>query len=164
MGCDIHMAVEVRRNGKWERALPPEHARVPCEVEEARRGDPWSVRRAEVEWFTDRRYALFGALAGVRNYDVSPIAEPRGLPNDVSEEVRKLATYDYDNPGDVQLGDHSFTWLTLDEVLAYDWNQKMPDGAPLRDWCGDFFTRFVPALKELDADPRNVRLVFGFDN
>lgn len=156
MGCDIHMAVEVRRNGKWERVLPPESA-----------WDPWLVVNgwmddARQSWYDGRNYTLFGVLAGVRNYDVDPISKPRGFPPDPGDEVAKMIADD--GLESWWLGDHSHTWLTLDEVLAYDWDQRLPNGDTLRECSDDFMTRTVPALQNLDPDPRNVRLVFGFDS
>lgn len=63
-----------------------------------------------------RNYTLFAALAGVRNYDeITPLCEPRGLPADF--------VYDEDK---YDLGDHSFTWLTLKEILEWSgWDQKV---------------------------------------
>lgn len=75
-----------------------------------------------------RNYELFAVLADVRNFgwggDVdyadgdkrTPIAAPRGLPDDVSTEVRKDSdSWDCDG--------HSHSWFTLRELLEYDWNQ-----------------------------------------
>lgn len=160
MGCDIHMVAEHRKDGRWTRVLPPEHA-----------WDPWLVEQnwlddARQEWFHNRNYALFGVLAGVRG-DGPPIAEPRGLPGDVGEEVRAMIDNDGRDSDVYWLGDHSFSWLTLDEILAYDWDRPAgyySDGRPMREWCSEFLTRTVPALQDLDPDPRNVRLVFGFDS
>lgn len=127
MGCDIHLAVEVRRNGKWERALPPVHARDPYYAKEAAQGSgTWAARHAEVEWYCDRNYRVFAVLADVRNTgEIVPIAEARGLPDDMSDEVARL---DYEHPehdadsDDVSLGDHSQSWLTLAELQAYPWD------------------------------------------
>lgn len=133
MGCDIHLAVEVRKNGVWERRLPPPEARDPWYVKQAaeRDADKWAKKRSEVEWYHDRNYEVFAILAGVRNYNnVTPISEPRGLPDDVSPEVARL-NYDhpeYDEDGDdVSLGDHSHSWLTLAELLAYPWGTEVEE-------------------------------------
>ena len=127
MGCDIHMAVERRIGDRWERVLPPESARDPWLVSQAAKaGDDgwmakWYPKRAEVTWYGGRNYTLFGVLAGVRDSNVVPIAEPRGLPDDMSPDVVALIE-DYDSD-DIDLGDHSQTWLLLSEILAYDWDQ-----------------------------------------
>lgn len=73
MGCDIHTYVECRVNGLWERQMPE--------------GEGFSLRRGQ--WELGRNYMLFGILAGVRNRDVLPISEPRGLPEDCSKEIRE---------------------------------------------------------------------------
>lgn len=142
MGCDIHMAVEVRRGGVWERALPPVESRDPQMVEWAAGDDAgtYYAKQAETVWYWRRSYNLFAVLANVRNgygfagtptgNEVIPISEPRGLPDDMSAGVRRLLedTPDHDED-DIWLGDHSHSWLTLDEVLAYDWDQaKMTTG------------------------------------
>jgi hypothetical protein len=46
----------------------------------------------------------------------NPISEPRGLPEDVSPEAQAVSDW-YAAEG------HSHSWLTLAELLAYDWNQ-----------------------------------------
>ena len=89
----------------------------------------WSPGRAyetisEIEH--GRNYILFAALAGVRNYyNIKPISEPRGIPDDISYDPDK--TYDEEGkrlPGALDLGDHSFSWLTLRELLDWDgWDQ-----------------------------------------
>lgn len=102
MGCDIHMKVERRVNGKWDRVdgCTPYH---------------------------ERNYTVFSVLADVRNDgNVTPIAEARGLPADA---VRSEPSPDEDgyDASAYEYGDHSFSWLTLDEVLAYPWRSEMRD-------------------------------------
>jgi hypothetical protein len=165
MGCDIHMVVEVRKDGAWQRAFPPADARDPTclewaadktygEGQQRRYG-----RMAEVTWFWDRDYSLFGALAGIRS-DTPPISPPRGLPPDLSPEVTAIC--EPTNPScfetdrdDVLISDHSYSWLTLAELLAYDWRQ-LGHQSP-------FVTRVIPALMRLGR-PDDVRIVFGFDS
>lgn len=121
MGCDIHFHVEKKdENGKWISA------------------DRWTVDPYEcgdqedigIKWddrfYRSRNYDLFGILANVRNgrgfagvptgTGFNPISEPRGLPEDVSPEVKAISDR-WDGNG------HSHSWLTLAELLAYDWNQ-----------------------------------------
>lgn len=139
MGCDIHLAVEVRNgDGKWHRALPPEEIYDSWLAKQAAKetGDSHYYRdRVKVEWFNDRNYNLFAILAGVRNgYDFVPISEPRGLPSDLSPEVKKLdymSREESESGGgdnDISLGDHSQSWLTLAELLACDWTQEVKEG------------------------------------
>lgn len=77
-----------------------------------------------VKWYRQRNYDVFAILTGtVRNghgfagCDTGEgfrgiTAEPRGVPKDISKAVKKAASWD-----------HSESWLTLAEVLAYDWDQ-----------------------------------------
>jgi hypothetical protein len=116
MGCDIHAVFQKRTDAGWED--------VPT------------------TWDEGRHYFLFSVLAGVRNgfgfagtptYDpVKPISEPRGLPADFAMDgdahpvasVELLgwhARYHQDNePIARWMGDHSHSWLTADEILAYE--------------------------------------------
>lgn len=69
MGCDIHIVVEVKKNGKWE--YVPE---VP-------------------ENFDQRNYGVFAALADVRNSFNIKGFKPKGLPEDIS--ARKFGFKSY---------------------------------------------------------------------
>ena len=158
MGCDIHSFAE-RRNkqtNKWEK-----------------------VGENPFDW---RSYSMFAFLAGVRNYDhCEPLSEPKGLPNDISDEVKE----EY---GD---GDgwyyHSASFLTAKELLDFDydktfWNRRVTkqtssnswNGASLaeeregkvltyRENLGESFFTHLNELKEL-GEPEDIRIVFWFDN
>lgn len=154
MGCDIHAYAEKRNGERW--------VEVDC-LPDA---------------FDDRSYGTFGFLAGVRNYSgVTPIAQPRGLPNDVSDYVRGQ----YDSWG----GDgHTHSWLSLDELLAFDYSQPMEDrrvtrqvgpnawsggctaepgggkATTYREFLGPSFERGLNELKDAGVE----RIVFWFDN
>ena len=135
------------------------------------------------DWRDDlhRDYGLFGFLADVRNYSHVPvISEPRGLPGDASGEVRT----EYDEWG---MGAHSTSWVTLAELLAFDygqmfWDRRVTkqtgpnswDGAALaepgegeiislREFLPAQFFTMLDELAQLGA-PEDVRLVFYFDN
>jgi len=84
-------------------------------------------KRVNGEWeetecnnvYDGRNYTLYAALAGVRNYDrFTPIAEPKELPKDVSAEV-------YNESERWGCDGHSHSWLTLTELLNFDWSQKI---------------------------------------
>ena len=129
MGCDIHLTVEKRVDGKWERVdnLPPR----PCSWCEGRGhyegrpqdacyscvADPDSGKPTpgvQSGPYDDRNYTVFAVLANVRNDGhVTPIDRARGLPADAARRGGEDGDWDY--------GDHSFSWLTLRELLAYDW-------------------------------------------
>lgn len=143
MGCDIHMAVEVR---DWQ-TLPNG-----TESDDKR----WGVVMTETAAYGARNYNVFAALADVRNYNapaITPLAAPRGVPEDVSEDAKaRHARWTRDA--------HSASWVTLAEVLEYDWT-KVPHGGEFFDWA-----------KALNSGPTrigyrdlaDVRLVFWFDN
>ncbi len=152
MGCDIHMYAE-RATGHGYEAIP--NAPV-------------------MEW---RSYAVFGFLAGVRNYsDVTPISDPRGFPDDASDDVAE----DYEGWGPDA---HTPSYLSLEELLGFDYDASMEDrrvtrktsygwngGATcnpgegremtFRDFLGKGYFDDLGALQKSGAD----RVVFWFDN
>lgn len=121
MGTDIHGVFQRRNAGRWED--------IPSLYEQA------------------RHYQLFAVLAGVRNgfgfagaptgEAVKPISAPRGLPSDFvmeddSHPITSLENMDPWRRGwyeesealAVWMGDHSHSWLTGAEMLA--WAENAP--------------------------------------
>lgn len=158
MGTDIHLYVERRVAGRWEYAeeLPPRPCaacdatgKVTCfagqpqeEVRDCYRCDGVGLTLAP---YGDRNYDLFSMLADVRNgYGFAgcktgdgfdPLAEPRGLPRDLSLALRTESFED----GAPWLGDHSFSHATLAELLAYDYDRVttksgVVDSATFAEW------------------------------
>ena len=146
MGCDIHLYTERFVDGAWHVLVPPKRdlERWPMTPEELARGrddysspfwGPFGCMYTDrccdqegipcvdakcpkclgtgnrLHWYQKRNYAVFGVLAGVRGPDNSkPIRKPRGMPKDVSHVVRDHHSWD-----------HTPSWLTVDEVMAYSW-------------------------------------------
>lgn len=145
MGCDIHMVVEVRDYYD----LPDGN-----ESDEKR----WFLVMTEAAAYGDRNYNVFSALADVRNHAygdrrITPIAQPRGFPGDASEEAKKAH-------GRWGRDAHSASWLSLMEVLEYDW-AKVEDCQHFFDWAKSLNmgpTRL--GYRALD----DIRIVFWFDN
>lgn len=176
MGTDIHPFAECCRDGAWHLV----DAEIP----------------------RDRNYWAFAVLADVRNGygfggfgtgdPITPLDEPRGLPEDLSPELRTAL-----EQRSWLLGDHSISWVTLEELLAYDLDAPVtcrayvpPEdaarlregGAPPRvtaaysadpawvrmEWQEPLRRRawlipqLIGALSRLGKPPE-VRLVFGFD-
>ncbi|MDD9379799.1 hypothetical protein M8Z33_24690 [Streptomyces sp. ZAF1911] len=64
-----------------------------------------------------RNYDAFGCLFGVRNYaGFRPLAQERGLPPDVTDEVRGR----YEDAPDLF---HSPSWIGWEELVAVDWDE-----------------------------------------
>lgn len=114
MGTDIHGVMQKKVAGRWED--------IPSKYDE------------------NRHYQLFAVLADVRNgygfarcptgEEVRPIAQPRGLPEDfaVENDYHPIATLEIMSEGrqkyheeveplEVWMGDHSYSWLTGQEML-----------------------------------------------
>ncbi len=107
--------------------------------------------------YISRNYLLFSILAGVRDNGkgIVKVSEPRGLPIDVSEEIRLLS----DEEG---LNAHHHSWLLVSEVLDYDWDQEYIENDKVytyRECCNDLLL----ALEEL-GESEDFRIVFWFDN
>lgn len=120
MGCDIHNHVEYRKDvycGKDKNGKPKRKTKWFC-------GDYFKInpfygiiegekKYNLVRFCEDRYYSLFATLANVRNYTDTPyIAEPRGLPFDVTKEVKKESD-DWGDDG------HSHSYFTLKELIEY---------------------------------------------
>lgn len=121
MGCDIHLYVERRVDGKWVTAdkwTPNKYA--------GEEGEPPMALEYDDRFYTGRNYNLFAILADVRNGHgfagiktsggFVPIAEPRGIPDDACPEYRAESER-YGEDG------HSHSYFTVAELLTYDWTQ-----------------------------------------
>jgi hypothetical protein len=172
MGCDIYSFAEVKINNNWEKV--DNHFSLDSYEKKyynkEKSGNP----------FCWRSYSMFAFLAGVRNYDrCEPISEPRGLPEDLSDEVRQY----YE---DLECYAHSASYLTAKELLEFDydktfWNRRVTkkegnciNGAALaeegegkvltyRQNLDGWFFIHLEELKTL-GEPEDVRVVFWFDN
>lgn len=126
MGCDIHFAVEV--------SSPP--------------GLLWRVDH--IFEHLPRNYADFARLANVRNGAGGPIpiSMPRGLPFDVSDEVKAfLDSEDY----------HSHSWVSGDEfsrAWPWSWDSIKGSDVALVGWAS--------LRAKFYSD--QLRFVFAFDN
>ena len=145
MGCDIHLHVETKQYDAWLEVRNPIHE------------ETYSQHTYRHWPGSDRYYTLFAVLADVRNRDgsVTPIATPRGLPGDASRTVKDEAdTWDGDG--------HSHSYLTLRELVDYDWDA--PAGhSTIRQQVGDFFS-LMQLMAHETLDMEYARIVFWFDN
>ena len=147
MGCDIHFHTEVKINNKWEHYNSPN---------------------------VSRNYPLFALLANVRNNgSITPISNPRGLPDDVSFLTKFISDKD-GNDG------HSHSYVTSEEInLVEEFVKKQIQ----EGWFGEYGKRKVDWPEDIwgyflgngwadfnnysDERPDNVqdvRFVFWFDN
>lgn len=107
MGCDIHLKVQSRqKDGTWK--LVP----APKDIEWHNEWD-----RKYKKWFGNRNYDAFAILADVRNGTgfAGVVTGERLIP--ISSELRGLPKGTRNANG--SFGDHSFHWLTLQELLDY---------------------------------------------
>lgn len=166
MGCDIHFYVEAKKNDKWESA---DTWVVDTDYDEPRKTVPYKQA-----FYSGRNYNLFAILADVRNGRgfagcdtgdrFNPISEPKGLPEDVSPEVKQESDR-WDGDG------HSHSFHTLAALLAYDWTQvtkhrgfctaleywdwnryRRGDGRGPESYCGDVSGAMVKKITSPQMD------------
>lgn len=207
MGCDIDTVIEVRVGGKWCSVyhLGDETKDEPVETTsewEAR--NQWGIpenkgagvfarlmteeereveRSARLPEYGGRDYALFGLLGNVRNkLGVKPIAMPRGVPDDSPRKGKHHGWDEHDE-------NHSHTWFTLAELLAFSWStvpvfddalagyganhyyQKREhldaaraEYATHQDFIDGEFADYLDALKDkLRAAPEDIRILMSWD-
>ena len=154
MGCDIHFYVEKKINNKWQcidNILPN------IDFDE---NDEHCLDFYIESIYTNRNYFLFGILAGVRSYCEEPISEPKGLPDDVSDIIKELSN-NYGVDG------HSHSWLTLKEILDYDWDSV--EKVCFEEYEYNYINDFKHVIKKLiscsiDVSLLDIRCVFWFDS
>lgn len=161
MGADIHGFIECRGTyGTLDEEDSSWHAAIDLDL-----------------LYGGRSYDAFGCLFGVRNYaGFRPLAEGRGLPSDVTAEVRHA----YEGAPDLF---HSASWIGWEELGAADWDETavIPDagvrGHRYSERTGPLTRReavredgmwgpvwaTMKALADVHG-PRYVRLVVWFDN
>jgi len=106
MGCDIHMYTEALRTIDDKKTwVNVDNWRV----------DPYEPGKfTHVNLHGERNYSLFTLLAGVRDYSEKtiPVADPKGLPDDISPETKTEAER-WEGNG------HTHSYLTLGEIKQY---------------------------------------------
>lgn len=152
MGCDMHLHVEVKLDGRWEHYAAPG---------------------------VERSYALFALMADVRNDRVGslvPISPPKGLPDDITAMTR----FDAERWGE-DGHSHSWLSADELVVLDERWNafleEQHMDGFKhdlehsMLHRCylfGNSFAGFRKYPEDFTRPPKNritdVRFVFWFDN
>lgn len=156
MGCDIHLWIEGKdRKGNWFVANP----------RYVDYSNPTKIREVE-EYDIGRSYALFSALANVRNDNNIPfIQKSRGLPHDITEEVW-YESNEWDDG-------HSFGWVTLEELKDYFYKYQDSKVVTLKEAVDDirrlYFECWDLSFNIRDdnydsLDVNDMRLVFWFDN
>lgn len=150
MGCDIHAAIEYKDKGVWRALLTPNKYYKKYDDE------PETTASLNI----DRDYNLFSILANVRNgshyYDMGEefnyISSERGLPKDITSKAEKTAC----------TGDHSDTWVNLQEILDFDWSQVVTrrgvvDVVTFEEW--DRCKEFWPVPKSYSGDVCGANIV-----
>lgn len=159
MGCDIHSYVEQQDdedNWKQIHGFQSDYY------------DPNS-QYFSTEQFSNadspidgRNYYMFAIMVDVRNEDgaVTPISEPRGLPDDVSSEIKKESE-------EWGVDGHSHSWLTVKDLMNYDQDQMVThkglvefqhyietkkDNKEYDSWCGGVYGGNTITLEESDVD------------
>jgi hypothetical protein len=163
MGCDIHMVLEKKHNGKWV-GLHTYESFGPQGVN-AYGKDYASTEIQCISYKArERHYALFANLAGVRG-ESDFGNEPRGIPEDASDLTRMLDD-DWGSDG------HSHSWMSVKEFLSvYGYtlhkNTDRHKEEAVKAVAGE--TPYLGYFSEVTCrdDPDEIdqlRIVFFFDN
>jgi hypothetical protein len=174
MGTDIHMACEIRLGDKWHL------------VTNSVFKNSWYRPNSQYSWeqqqftnipYDNRCYNLFAILADVRNGygfagikigdEFNPISAPKGYPDDMCDElisdIDGTRNYDDEDNRPHLSNEHSASWLTLQELLDYDWEQLHCDygcvtesvyrdfimkGERPDSWSGDVYGQDIVHLTE----------------
>lgn len=108
MGCDIHVLTEAynERIGWYN----TDDWRINPYFGQDKYEEKYEINPV----YTDRNYELFTVLADVRNYhhNIKCICQPKGLPDDMSEETKDY-TDKWESNG------HSHSWFTIKELYEY---------------------------------------------
>lgn len=143
MGCDIHMYVEYK---SFDDKYTDWHCGDYFQIDDPVTDKP-AIKRIELSG--DRDYDLFAVLADVRNYDlVDYIAEPKGLPNDATEFVKREYS---DWAGDA----HSCSYFTLQELIEYQ-----EENNPV-DFLGHSILQ--PLIDKLKQRANDLNLIWDFE-
>ncbi len=160
MGTDIHIHIEYLRRKKSKK--------------------PHWIHPGE-EFDADRRYSVFGILAGLRS-DIKPLYPPRGLPGDITMETYR---HYKDYGGEA----HIASWLTTQEFgecldvveRIVEERSKQPKTdlqcnielveKLLRNYHDDndddwlkSYRLLYKYMKDSDDDGEPARIIFWFDN
>lgn len=120
----------------------------------------WKLAEPSEFYNEGRNYDLFNVLSNTRNdSNISYIALPKGLPSDISPELKEVALEDYDD-----FYDHS--WLSLKELISYNWDEQyycdqFMEYRSLRSTCSYFINKTIPKLLQL-GDVEDVRIIFWY--
>jgi hypothetical protein len=172
MGTDIHCALEIRKGGKW--------------IAQMQRNEYFGKWKDEPEMTAKfdvggRDYDLFAILGNVRNghgfagCDTGDgfnfITDLRGIPADASSQAIDALSHE-----------HSASWVTVAELLAFDWTQttvhrgwvtavefekweRMKEWKPAPDsWCGAVSGGKVQHVSEYDMRKKVTKIMRGGDH
>ena len=115
MGIDIQMFAEVFDGERWR----PAETLVENEDYDPI-SDPLEPRLRPQSLYVPRNRALFAILT-------EDIASPRGIPGDLSQEIAAI-----ERPW-CEHGLFNHSWLTLEELLAFDWKRRIVQMSGLVD-------------------------------
>lgn len=128
MGTDIHMCMEVRIDDTWKKCI---NCFRDTRFDIGNVGkDQYDQRLYTSRLDIDRNYHLFAILADVRNgtgfagckttaKQFNCISKPRGYPDDMAWERED----DFPHKHHVLSFQHTPSWLTLEEIEKFDWDQ-----------------------------------------
>lgn len=148
MGADISIVAEVRKDGRWEKAPPKMFTTEAGEAE---------FHGEKIDYpFWWRSYEMYGVLADHRCHENQPFIR--------ACDEWPLDAGDYE---ELKSGAYAWSWATLKELLAFDYDQEFVKRDGTTTTVREFLPKhFFVNLEELKAlgEPEDVRILFHFDN
>lgn len=142
MGCDIHIFVEVKKEGKWEVFKDNIF--------------PDGFGKFSNTPFDYRNYYMYSLFAGVRGW-ANPIIEQIGFPDDSEYLNNNKMFYDSEISWNDSSFYHNRGYYTLQDLIEYEYTEE--DKEELSDW----YFQDLGILKTV-GEPSEVRIIFAFDN
>lgn len=149
MGCDIHCFVEKKVDEKYNCWQQVKLYKVEEYHQDIKVVDPYD----------GRNYDLFSILAGVRG-PYEPLVYPRGLPENLSEDVEKERAW-------MGQDAHTQTWYDLNELFllreVHKSEEEYESFVDFVNWI-EFYLHFAGEWVFSDVTPGKYRVVIWFDS
>lgn len=133
MGTDINLYVEAKIKDKWQVVYGPDIYELETmdEIKELLVKNPLSIKKysagiSDNNWYYNGRWGLlFGVLGGVEENIIPITGELRGLPLDVSKEIKDF--FHVDDPDPWNEWCFGFNWIGAKELVDFDKTKIVKD-------------------------------------
>jgi hypothetical protein len=136
-----------------------------CSYSERIENGQWTWDGGSEPFKTLRSHRHYAFLADVRNdWSVPPIVAPRGLPTDLSKAVEIIYYHPQGNSGFPRykyVPWHAASWLTVAELMAFNYERTFEDGMPYYDQDWEWYARHNHSRAGHDGRVKTYREFLG---